>query len=71
MMNKEADILSNQFLLKQRYAVSYCVMAPRGHSIERPFLINGYAYLAVSLLINGYAYLVVSLLDNCSVASNS
>jgi hypothetical protein len=23
-------------------------MAPRGHSIERPLLINGYAYLAVS-----------------------
>jgi hypothetical protein len=27
----------------------YCGVAPRGHSIERPLLINGYAYLAVSL----------------------
>jgi hypothetical protein len=39
--------------------VKYCGVAPRGRSIERPLLINGYAYLAVSLLING------------SVASNS
>jgi hypothetical protein len=28
-------------------------VAPRGRSIERPLLINGYAYLAVSLLDNG------------------
>jgi hypothetical protein len=27
----------------------YCGVAPRGRSIERPLLINGYAYLAVSL----------------------
>jgi hypothetical protein len=27
--------------------------APRGRSIERPLLINGYAYLAVSLPDNG------------------
>jgi hypothetical protein len=52
-------------------------------SIEHPLLINGYAYLAVSLLINGYAYLAGSLLingyahlavslpDNGSVASNA
>jgi hypothetical protein len=46
----------------------YCGVAPRGRSIERPLLINGYAYLAV---INGYAYLAVSLLDYGSVASNS
>jgi hypothetical protein len=38
---------------------AYCGVAPRGRSIERPLLINGYAYLAVSLLYNG------------SVASNS
>jgi hypothetical protein len=31
----------------------YCDVAPRGRSIERPLLINGYAYLAVSLLDNG------------------
>jgi hypothetical protein len=28
-------------------------VAPRGRSIERPLLINGYAYLAISLLDNG------------------
>jgi hypothetical protein len=28
-------------------------VAPRVRSIERPLLINGYAYLAVSLLDNG------------------
>jgi hypothetical protein len=28
-------------------------VAPRDRSIERPLLINGYAYLAVSLLDNG------------------
>jgi hypothetical protein len=37
----------------------YCGVARRGRSIERPLLINGYTYLAVSLL------------DNGSVASNS
>jgi hypothetical protein len=31
----------------------YCGVAPRGRSIERPLLINGYAYLAVSLPGNG------------------
>jgi hypothetical protein len=31
----------------------YCGMAPRGRSIERPLLINGYANLAVSLPDNG------------------
>jgi hypothetical protein len=31
----------------------YCGVAPRGRSIERPLLINGHAYLAVSLLYNG------------------
>jgi hypothetical protein len=31
----------------------YCGVAPRGHSIERPLLINGYAFLAVSLPDNG------------------
>jgi hypothetical protein len=31
----------------------YCGVAPRGRSIERPLLINGYAYLAVSLPDNG------------------
>jgi hypothetical protein len=30
-----------------------CGVAPRGRSIERPLLINGYAYLAVSLPYNG------------------
>jgi hypothetical protein len=30
-----------------------CGMVPRGSSIERPLLINGYAYLAVSLPDNG------------------
>jgi hypothetical protein len=30
-----------------------CGVAPRGRSIERPLLINGYAYLAVSLPDNG------------------
>jgi hypothetical protein len=38
---------------------AYCGVAPRGRSIERPLLINGYAYLAVSLP------------DNGSVASNA
>jgi hypothetical protein len=33
--------------------IKYCCVAPRGRSIERPLLINGYAYLAVSLLDNG------------------
>jgi hypothetical protein len=31
----------------------YCGVAPRSRSIERPLLINGYAYLAVSLPDNG------------------
>jgi hypothetical protein len=31
----------------------YCGVAPRGRSIERPLLINGYAYLAGSLPDNG------------------
>jgi hypothetical protein len=31
----------------------YCGVAPSGRSIERPLLINGYAYLAVSLPDNG------------------
>jgi hypothetical protein len=34
-------------------AYTYCGVAPRGRSIERPLLINGYAYLAISLLDNG------------------
>jgi hypothetical protein len=34
-------------------SVVYCGVAPRGRSIERPLLINGYAYLAVSLPDNG------------------
>jgi hypothetical protein len=34
-------------------AVIYCGVAPRGRSIERPLLINGYDYLAVSLPDNG------------------
>jgi hypothetical protein len=33
--------------------IGYCGVAPRGRSIERPLLINGYAYLAVSLPDNG------------------
>jgi hypothetical protein len=33
--------------------IKYCGVAPRGRSIERPLLINGYAYLAVSLQDNG------------------
>jgi hypothetical protein len=33
--------------------VIYCGVAPRGRSIERPLLINGYAYLAVLLPDNG------------------
>jgi hypothetical protein len=33
--------------------VIYCGVAPRGRSIERPLLINGYAYLALSLPDNG------------------
>jgi hypothetical protein len=33
--------------------VAYCGVAPRGRSIERPLLINGYAYLAISLPDNG------------------
>jgi hypothetical protein len=37
------------FILKQ----TYCGVAPRGRSVERPLLINGYAYLAISLLDNG------------------
>jgi hypothetical protein len=32
----------------------HCGVAPRGRSIERPLLINGYAYLAVSLPDNGW-----------------
>jgi hypothetical protein len=32
---------------------TYSGVAPRGRSIERPLLINGYAYLAVSLPDNG------------------
>jgi hypothetical protein len=31
----------------------YGGVAPRGRSIERPLVINGYAYLAISLLDNG------------------
>jgi hypothetical protein len=38
---------------KMTYTRKYCGVAPRGRSIERPLLINGYAYLAVSLLDNG------------------
>jgi hypothetical protein len=33
--------------------IMYCGVAPRGRSIERPLLINGYACLAISLLDNG------------------
>jgi hypothetical protein len=33
--------------------IIYCGVTPRGRSIERPLLINGYAYLAVLLLDNG------------------
>jgi hypothetical protein len=43
----------------EKNSPEYCGVAPRGRSIERPLLINGYAYLAVSFL------------DNGSVASNS
>jgi hypothetical protein len=32
----------------------YCGVAPRGRNIERPLLINGHAYLAVSLLDNSH-----------------
>jgi hypothetical protein len=32
----------------------YCGVAPKGRSIERPLLINGYAYLAISLPDNGH-----------------
>jgi hypothetical protein len=39
-----------KFLVKQP---RYCGVAPRGRSIERPLLINGYAYLAVLLPDNG------------------
>jgi hypothetical protein len=40
---EEFDILSPK----------YCGVAPRGRSIERPLLINGYAYLAGPLPDNG------------------
>jgi hypothetical protein len=39
--------------LKKHTVIMYCGVAPRGRSIERPLLINGYAYLAVSLPDNG------------------
>jgi hypothetical protein len=39
--------------VENRAQTKYCGMAPMGHSIERPLLINGYACLAVSLLISG------------------
>jgi hypothetical protein len=35
------------------FTKKYCGVAPRGRSIERPLLINGYAYLAVSLQDKG------------------
>jgi hypothetical protein len=35
------------------HAETYCGVAPRGRSIERPLLINGYAYLTISLQDNG------------------
>jgi hypothetical protein len=34
-------------------SLKYCGVAPRGRSIERPLLINGYAYLAGLLPDNG------------------
>jgi hypothetical protein len=37
----------------EQICLVYCGVAPRGRSIERPLLINGYAYLAVSLPNNG------------------
>jgi hypothetical protein len=42
-------------LIKMCLNETYCGVAPRGRSIERPLLINGYAYLAVSLPDNGPA----------------
>jgi hypothetical protein len=36
------------------HQVKYCGVAPRGRSIERPLLINGYVYLAGSLPDNGH-----------------
>jgi hypothetical protein len=41
-------ILSQVNLIHTLSMRSYCGVAPRGSSIERPLLINGYAYLAVS-----------------------
>jgi hypothetical protein len=71
--NSQFLVSSGQFsfLFRSRQHGCYCGVAPRGRSIERPLLINGHAYLAVSLLINGYAYIAVSLLDNGQVDSNS
>jgi hypothetical protein len=46
----------------------YCGVAPRGRSIERPLLINGYAYLAISLLDNGQVdsnFYATDLTDRC------
>jgi hypothetical protein len=46
--------LPNKNYRSKAYRIdTYCGVAPRGRSIERPLLINGYAYLAVSLLDNG------------------
>jgi hypothetical protein len=52
--------ISSQFCIeyiaesrKLRRTAQYCGVAPRGRSIERPLLINGCAYLAVSLPDNG------------------
>jgi hypothetical protein len=50
MQAEEQSIANVPFLSD---AIKYCGVAPRGRSIERPLLIKGYAYLAVSLPDNG------------------
>jgi hypothetical protein len=45
------------------FIIIYCGVAPRGRSIERPLLINGYAYLAVSLPASNS--LATDITDRC------
>jgi hypothetical protein len=50
MVNLNETVLSakKKSQLGRKKLYIYCGVALRGRSIERPLLINGYAYLAVS-----------------------
>jgi hypothetical protein len=53
MFRRSGRILLTDFVALDRFFCTYCGVVPRGRSIQRPLLINGYAYLAVSLPDNG------------------